>query len=311
LTPLANLDKEPLMTDLFPDDGQQDLPGGSAIGVMDAVRMGWRLMMADFWPVWVVGLVAYAILAAIGVVGGVIGIVPILGPIVNGCIQLAAGIFVQPPIMAGLFYAIRNCIDGSPAQAGEVFEGFRQRYWQSVVAMLLPNIIACVAAVLIGGIVAGAVIIGEEAGSDEEIAVAVGIALAIVIPLAIILCLVMLLFLFSLLAVWDHPESGWQAMKDSVRLVKAHYWSCIGLALLFVVLSVAAGLAGFIACCVGVFFTMPVLMVWWSATLIYLYRSWTGQPLVQPLMAEEPPAEGIGPVPPTDIEPPPPAPPIP
>ncbi len=299
------------MTDLFPDDVQQDFSGGGAIGVMDAVRMGWRLMMADFWPVWVVGLVAYAILAAIGVVGGVIGIVPILGPIVNGCIQLAAGIFVQPPIMAGLFYAIRNCIDGTPAQAGEVFEGFRQRYWQSVVAMLLPNIIGLVAGVLIGGIIAGAVVIGDDMGSDEEIAVAVGIALAIVIPLAIILCLVMLLFLFSLLAVWDHPESGWQAMKDSVRLVKAHYWSCIGLALLFTVLAVAAALAGLIACCVGVFFTMPVLMVWWSATLIYLYRSWTGQPLVQPLMAEEPPDEGIGPVPPTDIEPPPPAPPIP
>ena len=298
------------MTDLFPDDGQQDFSGGGAVGVMDAVRMGWRLMMADFWPVWVVGLVAYAILAAVGVVGGVIGIVPILGPIVNGCIQLAAGIFVQPPIMAGLFYAIRNCIDGSPPQAGEVFEGFRQRYWQSVVAMLLPNIIAFVAALLIGGIVAGAVVIGDDMGSDEEVAVAVGIALAIVIPLVIVLCLVMLLFLFSLLAVWDHPESGWQAMKDSVRLVKAHYWSCIGLALLFVVLSVAA-LAGLIACCVGVFFTMPVLMVWWSATLIYLYRSWTGQPLVQPLMAEQPPAEGIGPLAPTDIEPPPPAPPIP
>ncbi|HUU92469.1 MAG TPA: hypothetical protein VM238_14825 [Phycisphaerae bacterium] len=298
------------MTEFPETDRYEDLPGGAAVGVMDAVRMGWRLMMADFWPIWVVGLVAYAILAAIGVVGGVIGIVPILGPIVNGCIQLAAGIFLQPPIMAGLFYAVRNSIDGSPAQVGEVFEGFRQRYWQSVVAMLLPNIIGLVAGVLIGGILLTAVIIGQEAGSDEDVAIAVGIALAIAIPLAIILCLVMLLFLFSLLAVWDHPESGWQAMKDSVRLVKAHYWSCIGLALLFVVLSVAAVLAGLIACCVGVFFTMPVLMVWWSATLIYLYRSWTGQPLVQ-AVAEEPPAYDAGPMQPTDIEPPPPAPPIP
>jgi len=297
------------MTEFPETDMREDLPGTATDGVMDADRMGWRLMMTDFWPIWVVGLVAYAILAAIGVVGGVIGIVPILGPIVNGCIQLAAGIFVQPPIMAGFFYAIRNCIDGSPPQVGEVFEGFRQRYWQSVVAMLLPKIISFVAAVLFGGIVVAAVIIGEEAGSDEEVAVAVGIALAIVIPLAIILCLVMLLFLFSLLAVWDHPESGWQAMKDSVRLVKAHYWSCIGLALLFVVLTVAA-LAGLIACCVGVFFTMPVLMVWWSATLIYLYRSWTGRPLVQPLMAE-PRVEDTGPVPPADIEPPQPPPPMP
>ena len=125
------------MTDLFPDDGQQDFSGGGAVGVMDAVRMGWRLMMADFWAGGVGGLVAYAILAAVGVVGGVIGIVPILGPIVNGCIQLAAGIFVQPPIMAGLFYAIRNCIDGSPPQAGEVFEGFRHHVMHSLLTRRL------------------------------------------------------------------------------------------------------------------------------------------------------------------------------
>jgi len=297
------------MTEFPETDMGQDLPGEGRLGVMDAVRMGWRLMMADFWPIWVVGLVAYAILAAVGVVGGVIGIVPLLGPIINGCIQLAAGIFVQPPLMAGLFYAVRNCIDGAPAQAGEVFEGFRQRYWQSVVAMLLPNIIGFVAGVLIGGIVVGAVIIGEEAGGDEEVAVALGVALAIVIPLAIILALVMLLFLFALLAVWDHPESGWQAMKDSIRVVRAHYLSCVGLALLFAVIGLGAALAGGIACCVGLLFTMPLVMLWWSATLIYLYRSWTGQPLVQPLVAE-PPAEGAGPVPPSDIQPPP-APPVP
>jgi hypothetical protein len=50
---------------------------------------------------------------------------------------------------------------------------------------------------------------------------------------------------------------------------------------------------------------MPAFMVWQTATMIYLYRSWTNQPLVQPLAAgvAEPPAGG-GPVPPTSIEPP-------
>jgi uncharacterized membrane protein len=104
--------------------------------------------------------------------------------------------------------------------------------------------------------------------------------------------------------VWDHPESGWQAMKDSVRVVKAHYMSSLGMILLFALIGLAAALVGILACCVGVFFTAPLVMVWFNATLIYLYRSWTGQPLVQPI-AVEVPAEGAGPVAPTDIEPPP------
>ncbi len=289
------------MTDLLSDDVPQGLPGGETLGVMDAVRMGWRLLMADFWPIWLIGLVAFAIQMGCGLPGAI--------PYIGACIQLAVAIFVQPPLIAGLFYAIRNSIDGSPAQVGEVFEGFRQRYWQSVVTVILPLVIGFVGTLLIGGIIAGAVVIGDEAGGDEEIAVAVLLSLIIVIPLFIVMFLVGLLFMFSLVAVWDHPESGWEAVKDSVRIVKAHLMSCVGYALLCGLIGMAAYLLGAIACCVGIFFTMPFVTVWLSASTIYLYRSWTGQPLVQPI-AVEPPAEGTGPVAPADIEPPP-APPIP
>jgi len=43
--------------------------------------------------------------------------------------------------------------------------------------------------------------------------------------------------------------------------------------------------------------------VWFNAAAIYLYRSWTGQPLVQPIAAGGPITEG-GPIPPSDIQPP-------
>ena len=288
------------MTDLLSDDVPPGLPGGETLGVMDAVRMGWRLMMADFWPIWLLGLVVYAIQAGCGVVGAT--------PYIGGCIALAVGLFVQAPLNAGLFFAVRRRIDGAPAQVGDLFEGFRQRYWPSVVAILLPTGLALAFGLLIAGGVFAAIGVGGAFGnhhvSEEEMLAAVGVAMLILVPLCIVFGLIMLLFVFSQLAVWDHPESGWQAMKDSVRVVKAHYMSSLGMILLFALIGLAAALAGILACCVGVFFTAPLVMVWFNATLIYLYRSWTGQPLVQPI-AVEPPAEGAGPVAPTDIEPPP------
>jgi hypothetical protein len=48
---------------------------------------------------------------------------------------------------------------------------------------------------------------------------------------------------------------------------------------------------------------MPAAAVWLAASTVYLYRSWTGQPLVQPIGAAGAAAEG-GPIPPTSIEPP-------
>lgn len=288
------------MTETASSDMRQDLPGGGTLGVMDATRMGWRLMMVDFWPIWVLGLVAFAIQAGCGLVGSL--------PYIGACIQLAIALFVQPQLTAGLFYAVRRRIDGAPAQVGDVFEGFRQRYWQSLVAMLLPMGVGVVGGVLIMGIVLGAVFIGSESGgNDEEMVIAMVVAGVIALPILIALVLVSLLFIFSLLAVWDHPESGWEAVKDSVRVVKAHYLSSLGFALLFALIGIGAYLAGAIACCVGVFFTIPLVMIWFSAAAIYLYRAWTGQPLEQPLAVEAPP-EGSGPVAPTSIEPPPPPP---
>jgi hypothetical protein len=57
-----------------------------------------------------------------------------------------------------------------------------------------------------------------------------------------------------------------------------------------------------LACCVGVFFTGPAVWVWFAGSTIYLYRSWTGRPLVQPIGGA--PLAGPGPIPPTDIQPP-------
>ena len=83
----------------------------------------------------------------------------------------------------------------------------------------------------------------------------------------------------------------------------------VGFAIMAWLITLAAMIVGFIGLCVGILFTTPVVSLWLTASMIYLFRSWTGQPLVQPITVERP-AEGAGPVAPTDVEPPP-APPMP
>ncbi|MGB2756023.1 MAG: hypothetical protein WBD75_00275 [Phycisphaerae bacterium] len=279
---------------------RQGLPGEGRLGVMDALSMGWHLLKGDFWALWVVALVMVAILMGCGI----FGVIPYIG----GCISLAVQIFIQPPLMAGLFFVISRRIDGAKPDVAMLFEGFRQRYWQSVVA-LLPIMLAGVA---IGIVAVGCVIAvvaatsGFEGGepSEEEMAVIMTVMLVVMVPLVLAVAVFQLFFLFALIAVWEHPESGWEAAKASMRLVKDHFWSALGFALLCGLIAIGASLAGMLACCVGVFFTGPAVSVWFAGSTIYLYRSWTGRPLVQPRRAGGGAVTEGGPIPPTDIQPP-------
>jgi uncharacterized membrane protein len=72
----------------------------------------------------------------------------------------------------------------------------------------------------------------------------------------------------------------------------------IGLSLLFFVIGIGAALVGLLACVVGLLITLPAVWMWHQITLVYLYRSWTGQPLVQPPPVAVVPQAGNPPAPP-------------
>jgi hypothetical protein len=242
------------------------------LGVMEATRMGWRLLMSDFWPLWTVALVEMIVLIGASMFG------------------MVATIVILPPLVAGLFYVVARRIDGGPAEVGDLFAGFQKRFGQSVVGFLPVSIASAVFGMMVGLVVGGAMMICmavAQAGRGDEEAVIGTVIIGILAVLAIgaILFIAVeifiLFFTFVLPAVWDHPESGWAAAKDSMRLVRQHFLSVVGLALLFMVIGLAAQLVGTAACCVGTFFTVPLVTVWQVATIVYLYRSWTGRPLVQ------------------------------
>jgi hypothetical protein len=113
-----------------------------------------------------------------------------------------------------------------------------------------------------------------------------------------IMGIVGLFFVFAMLAIWENPEDGWGAAKKSLRLVVDHLGSACIFGLIFAGLWVAAAVSGIAACCVGYFFTMAVFQAWHAASVVYLYRSWTSQALVQPLAALPAADAGLPPAPP-------------
>jgi hypothetical protein len=257
------------------------------LGAIEAIRLGWRLMMSDFWRLWLVAFVQMLILMA-----------------ANSVLSIIAVVVVLPPLAAGMFYVVGRRIDGQPADLSGLFNGFQQRFGQSVLGFLPVAGASMVLGVIVGVIVAGAFLVGaglmEAAGRDEGLAILLVIvdaaaALLFIGLLAIAFDVSMLFFVFLFPAVWDHPESGWAAVRASMRLVRGHFWPVLGLVLIFWLLAGVANFAGLLVCCIGILFTGPAMVVWETASIMYLYRSCTGRPLVQPIAGGPLPPAPAGP----------------
>jgi uncharacterized membrane protein len=261
---------------------------GSRLGVLDAARLSWRLMRSDFWPLWVVSFLA-------NIIAGFSG----------------PGVFVVgPPMAAGVFYVLGQRMQGRRVDVGQVFQGFSQRFKQSFMAGLIPYGAAVLAPLLwlpfhlliiFGGMGLGAAS-GEKEAMPFVFFGAFCLDFAVYGLLMVAALATKALFVFAQCAVWDRPDSGWEAAKDSLRLVRDHPGAIVKLFLLFAPIGFAGLVAGYAMCIVGLFFTMPLVGLWYSGTVLYLYCSWTGRPVVEPAPAPGEPAASA--VAPADILPP-------
>jgi hypothetical protein len=233
---------------------------------MDCVAQGWNLLTADFVNTWVIGLVTFLLLC------------------VMGCALIAAPLLI-PPLMAGLYLAVRRRIDGGPLEIGDLFSGFRERYWHAVASALPPILAGLVALVLMGAaVVAGLAVMGVfSPGGTHHGHILAGILVMAgpILLLQLGLSVFCLFFTFVMAAVWDHPESVFEGARVSIRLVKAHFWPTVGFALVFLGIQIAANLIGQFTFGLGALVAAPLVVVWEAASTIYLYRAWTGQALVQ------------------------------
>lgn len=342
------------MSEIPPHEMQRHLPGydtpAGRVGVIDAMRMSWQLVRSDLLRLWLLGLVLIAINLGMSIINSI--------PYLGSCTSLATGLFVQPALAAGLFYALLRRIDTGRAEVGDLFGGFRYRYWPSVLVNLIVVGIVLGAMIVLGIVFGGlslVVALATDAFDQNEPPIALILCLVLGgVVSFIVLLLLGMHFMFALLAIWDHPQSAWEAVKTSIVTGWRNLLSVVGLVLIGLLISVVLlvapglfglmiaygasenadailiiGIAGLAVCgLVYVVLVFPVLAVWYNTWLIYLYRSWTGQPLVQPITEAPPVPPAVipgspfpprdamppvppdltggpeGPVPPTDIEPP-------
>jgi hypothetical protein len=219
--------------DLLERDYELDIGG--------CISRGWELVKKNFWPI--VGITALVIVI-IGAINQIVGL--FTSPIVNamiterrvspgGILIILLTTIVSCPIytifMAGLFKYYLKLIRGESAGIGDAFSGFGPSIGQLVLLSLVMNILT---------------IIGYA------LCLVPGIYLAVA-------------WFFSIPLVIDKQMEFWPAMELSRKMVTKHWFLIFAFLLVYGLLSVA----GLIACCIGIFVTLPIGL----GALMYAYET--------------------------------------
>ena len=211
------------------------------LDIGDCISRGWPLVKNNFWPIVGITALVMVITAAINQAFGLF-----TSPVINGIIlqhRISPGgilvlllvIVVSGPIytifLAGLFKYYLKLIRGEGAGIGDAFSGFGPSIGQLILLNLVMNILT-----LIG----------------YALCLVPGIYLAVA-------------WFFSIPLVIDRHMNFWEAMELSRKRVTKHWFLVFAFLLIYGLLSVS----GLVACCIGIFVTMPIGL----GALMYAYET--------------------------------------
>ncbi len=210
----------------------------------------WKLFTAQ--PGTVVGATALVIVVFVGcwlLSEGIGRVVPFAGAVLP--------MFFTGPLMGGLMWFFLLLARGESAGVGDAFAGFGQRFGQLVLASVVQGSATALCTLPLG-------LMLEKVGftaellrqhklpqlTPESALMLVGLGL---FTTAVVTCL-NTLWTFSLTLVLDKRMSFWPAMELSRKLVSKRFW----MTLLFVFVANVLFSMGLLACCVGLFVTIPL-----------------------------------------------------
>jgi len=209
----------------------------SAINAGECLSNGWNLVKQNYWVFF--------------------GIV-LLGSLIVSCLPIV-NIFLVGPIFCGFYYVMLRQYRGEPVEFGMMFKGFEHFVPAFVVGLisLIPGIISYVLQFIELAIKISTIsVAGDNNGAPEAMAAVSIVFLLVRILLAGVGILISFFFFFAYPLVIDKEIGAIDAIKLSA---KAAMGNVGGMILLFLLLF-ALMLAGFLACLIGVFFVLPIVV---------------------------------------------------
>lgn len=220
---------------------------------------GWRLLFDNFGPIF--GSTIVLILIQLAFSG--LGAIPFVGVLFS-----LASLVLTGPLMGGLYMIFLRRIRRQGGEVGEIFAGFSERFWQLALGYIVPAFFTGLS-VIPGVILIVVSIFGM--GFHPMGHASAGTALAVMLfAVGILVALVPAIYLsvswmFTVPLVMDKGIDFWQAMGLGHRMVKKHFVSVLALLILGALINVA----GVIACCVGVLFSIPIVF----GSMMYAYET--------------------------------------
>ena len=196
---------------------------------IECAKEGWALIKDDYW-----------ILFAVSLVGGIIGGVTFF--VLFGA------------MVCGMFYCYLRKIDTGRAAFDDLWKGFQWWLPGLVVTLFIVVPLFVVYGIIYVPVIM-AVVMGSKLSQDELLMMIVGAAAVDLIFVVIMVCFhTLLMFAYPLIV--DRGLGAMAAISTSARAVLKNLGGMVGLLLV----NFGLALLGQLACGVGMYFVMPVLM---------------------------------------------------
>ena len=228
------------------------------------ISRGFELLKNNFGVLFV----AVLLFVVIEVFIAGLGAIPIIGALFS-----IANMIIVGPLLGGLYSVFIQTIRRQPANAGDIFAGFRKGFVQLFLGKIVSGLLAglCMVPFVVVMLVLVFSLAATRHGQSPEEqlhSLLVGL-LPIGLPVFLI-CMVPTIYLqvrwvFTLPLIIDQQMDFWTAMKTSWKMVGKHWWQVFGLVILIGLLNIL----GVLVCCVGALFTAPI----GYGALMYAYET--------------------------------------
>jgi len=198
----------------------------------ECMKEGWELIKPHFWLIFGITFV---------------------GILIASFIPFGIGLGAM---FCGIYIPIFKLMDGKEAEFGDLFEGFKY-FVPGLVATLVLIIPAFIMTVLsyIPLIIMQIRLSNNPNPDPNEIFALMGFIFIEMILLWLVLGCIHAFLFFAYPLIVEHKLGGWDAFKLSAKAVWKNLSGVVG----FITLEVALAILGYLACVIGVYFTIPIM----------------------------------------------------